>query len=243
MPESQSISFYNDRARAERYHQRQGFAPERTAKMHAVMLDLLTTLTSPQSTLLELGAGTGIFTEKLLKADHFGEIYVTDGAPAMLNIARQNLEVDPARLHFLPLDFTTDWPRLLAGIRFEAITSSLALHHAADKQCLFQQIFSMLAPQGVFILADHMAGASAFIEHLFNRERALVRLGKENKDNLEQLQEMMNGAEERSRKEGNRCEPVAQYQFYLAASGFEDVECLWRDYWLAVFLARKPAGS
>ena len=241
MPESQSISFYNDSARAERYHQRQGFVPERTAGMHAVMLDLLTTLTTPQSTLLELGAGTGIFTEKLLKADHFREIYVTDGAPAMLNIAQQTLEADPARLHFLPLDFTTDWPRLLAGIRFEAITSSLALHHAADKQGLFQQIFSMLAPQGVFILADHMAGASAFIEHLFNRERALVRLGKENKDNQEQLQEMMNGAEERSRKEGNRCEPVAQYQYYLAMSGFEDVECLWRDYWLAVFLARKSA--
>jgi tRNA (cmo5U34)-methyltransferase len=242
MPESQSLIFYNDSARAERYHRRKGFAPERTARMHAVMLDLLTTLTSPQSTLLELGAGTGIFTEKLLKANHFQEIYVTDGAPAMLKIAQQTLEAEHTRLHFLQLDFTTGWQSLLAGIRFEAITSSVALHHAEDKQQLFQQIFSMLKPQGVFILADHMAGASAWIEHILLRERAIVRLGKVNKENQQQLQEMMDGAAERSRKEGNLCESIAQYQCYLDKSGFEDVECIWRDYWLAIFVARKPAG-
>jgi tRNA (cmo5U34)-methyltransferase len=242
MPGSQSLNFYNDSARAERYHRRKGFAPDRTARMHEVMLDLSTSLTSPQSTLLELGAGTGIFTEKLLKANHFREIYVTDGAPAMLNIARQTLEAEHTRLHFLELDFTTDWPSLLTGIRFEAITSLIALHHAEDKQKLFQQIFSMLKPQGVFLLADHMAGTSAYIEYLFKRERALVRIGRENKPSQEQVQEMMSGAEERSKIEGNLCESVAQYQSYLDQSGFENVECIWRDYWLAVFLAQKPAG-
>jgi hypothetical protein len=52
---------------------------------------------------------------------------------------------------------------------------------------------------------------------------------------------MIRGDEERQRVvEGNRCEPVAQYQNYLVTSGFEDMDCLWRDYWLAVFVARKP---
>ena len=46
---------------------------------------------------------------------------------------------------------------------------------------------------------------------------------------------------ERGRKEGNLCESVAQYQCYLNQSGFEDVECIWRDYWLAVFVARKQS--
>ena len=62
MPESKSLTFYNDSLRAERYHRKKGFAPERTERMHQVMLDLLITLTSPQSTALELGAGTGLFT-------------------------------------------------------------------------------------------------------------------------------------------------------------------------------------
>ncbi|MGE5223323.1 MAG: class I SAM-dependent methyltransferase [Omnitrophica WOR_2 bacterium] len=239
MPESNSLIFYNNSDRAERYHQKKGFAPERTATMHEVMLDLLTTLTSPQSTVLELGAGTGLFTQKLLRTHHFRELYVTDGAAAMLQIARQTLEAEQTLLHFIQLDFTTDWPGLFAGIGFDAVTSSIALHHAADKQQLFQQIFSILKPQGVFVLADHMAGATAWIEHLLARERAMVRLGKENKENYERLQEIMRVNADVGRKEGNVCESVAQYQSYLNQSGFEDAECIWRDYWLAVFVARK----
>ena len=240
MPEPASLAYYNDSTRAERYHRRKGFAPERTERMHQVMLDLLITLTSPQSTALELGAGTGLFTEKLLKANHFREIYVTDGAAAMLTIAQQTLESEHTPLHFVKLDFTTDWSGLFAGIGFDAITSSMALHHADDKQQLFQQVFSTLKPKGVFVLADHMAGASACIRHLLARERALVRLGRDGTEDPERVLEMINGDEERGRKEGNLCETVAQYQCYLDKSGFEDVDCIWRDYWLAVFMARKP---
>jgi SAM-dependent methyltransferase len=240
MAELNSLGFYNDSGRAERYHQKKGFAPERTARMREVMLDLLTTLTSPQSTLLELGAGTGLFTEKLLRSNHFREIYVTEGAPAMLQVAQQALEPERTLLHFARLDFTTGWPGMFAGLGFEAITSSIALHHAADKLHLFQQIFSMLKPQGVFVLGDHMAGASAWTENLVKRERAIIRLGRENKENDEQLQEIMKRDEEIGRKEGNLCESVAQYQYYLNRCGFEDGECIWRDYWLAVFVARKP---
>ena len=78
-----------------------------------------------------------------------------------------------------PFDFTTDWTNLFAGIGFDAITSSMALHHAENKQLLFQRIFLTLKPKGLFVFADHMAGASPCIEHLLVRERALVRLGRD----------------------------------------------------------------
>jgi 16S rRNA A1518/A1519 N6-dimethyltransferase RsmA/KsgA/DIM1 with predicted DNA glycosylase/AP lyase activity len=78
----QSLDFYN--FRAERYHQKKGFAPERKEKMLEVTLDILTTQTLPGSTILELGAGTGVFTEKLLNVKYFQEIYVVEGAKCML---------------------------------------------------------------------------------------------------------------------------------------------------------------
>ncbi len=138
------------------------------------------------------------------------------------------------RLHFAQLDFATDWTGLFAGIRFDAITSSMALHHADDKQQLFQQVYSALKPNGVFVLADHMAGASACIQYLFARERALVRLRRDGKENPERVLELISGDEERGRAEGNVCETVVQYERYLDQSGFEDVDCIWRDYWLRV---------
>jgi hypothetical protein len=85
-----------------------------------------------------------------------------------------------------------------------------------------------------------MAGTSACTQYLIARERALIKLGQEGRKSPEQILELICGDEERQRAEGNKCETVAQYQQYLATSGFEDIDCLWRDYWLAVFVARKP---
>jgi SAM-dependent methyltransferase len=119
----------------------------------------------------------------------------------------------------------------------------MAIHHAADKQQLFRQVFAVLKPKGVFVFADHMAGTSACIQHLIDRERALVRLGRDHQEDPEQILKVIHRDEEWQRAEGNLCESVLQYQHYLAVSGFKDVDCLWRDYWLAVFVARKPKSG
>lgn len=244
MSEYNSQNSYNDQMRAERYARSKGFGFERKVRMYEVTLDLLTTLTAPQSTVvLELGCGTGLFTEKLLHARHFQKIYATDGAEAMLSKARQTLGAGGGQLRFLHFDFTTDWLRHFEDIGIDAVVSTMALHHATDKQKLFRQIFDVLRPQGVFVLADHMAGTTAYTEYLIGRERALIRLGREAKENRERVLNVIRIDGERQKEEGNRCESVAQYQQYLTSSGFEDVDCLWRDYWLAVFVARKPENG
>lgn len=61
MSEYNSLNAYNDKMRAYRYVQSKGFGFERKVRMYEVALDLLTTLTTPQSTVLELGCGTGLF--------------------------------------------------------------------------------------------------------------------------------------------------------------------------------------
>jgi hypothetical protein len=68
-------------------------------------------------------------------------------------------------------------------------------------------------------------------------------LGKDGKEDPERVLELISGDEERGKAEGNVCETVAQYEHYLYRSGLEDVDCIWRDYWLAVFVARKPIGA
>jgi SAM-dependent methyltransferase len=119
----------------------------------------------------------------------------------------------------------------------------MAIHHAAEKLKLFRQVFTVLKPDGVFVFADHMAGKSELPQTLIDRERAFVRLGRDTIENREQVLDAIRLDEEMQRVEGNVCESVSQYLNYLAVSGFEGADCLWRDYWSAVFVARKPTNG
>ncbi len=243
MPDSKSLAYYGDSANAQRYSRTKGFAAERKERMLEVARDILVAVTAPYSTLLELGAGAGHFTEKLLQTDHFERIYVTDGTESMLDQARQRLTSDRTSLRYDLLDFTASWSSRFDGPGIDAVASSMAIHHAPNKQDVFRQIFAVLKPGGALVLADHMAGSSPRIQYLIGRERALVRLGAEGREHPERVAEVIRGDERHQEIEGDRCETVAQYQHYLAASGFSDIDCLWRDYWLAVFVAHRPEDA
>ncbi|MDX1417637.1 MAG: class I SAM-dependent methyltransferase [Candidatus Promineifilaceae bacterium] len=235
----QSLRRYDRKTVAERYHRQGGFAADRKVKMLTVALELLVILAQEGGTLLELGAGTGHFTEMIVDSGRFSDIYVTDGASSMLAIAREALPNENGRLHFSLLDFEKQWSRRFAEITFDAVTSSMALHHAADKRGLFAQVYDVLKPGGVFILGDHMAAASELGQDLIGRERALIRLGRKQQWSEEQIKEQMRIDQYRQKIEGDQCESVIQYLAYLAEVGFANADCLWQDYWLAVFLARK----
>lgn len=140
MPKEVSINAYDNPERAMDYHTRTGFDPDRKATMLNVTLDCLIDLTNSKSSLLELGAGSGLFTKQIIEAKHFNNIYLTDGAENMLEIAEENVSTENADLHFHKLDFTeADWSDKFAGSNISAVTSSMALHHASNKQKLFNE--------------------------------------------------------------------------------------------------------
>jgi tRNA (cmo5U34)-methyltransferase len=238
--ESASRAFYNDRQTAERYERKRGFAPGRTEQMLDVVLDLLLALAPPGASLLELGAGTGHFTRRVLAAGQFGPVCVTDGAAAMLEIAREKLQDLGDPLHFEIVDFAGAWAHRFTSHRFDAVTSTMALHHAPDKTGLFRQVYQVLKPGGILVLGDHMAASSDLGNYLIGRERALVVLGRQAPTRPERIRELIEVDRQRGQVEGNHCESVPRYLAALSACGFEEVDCLWQDFWLAVLVARKP---
>lgn len=91
------------------------------------------------------------------------------------------------------------------------------------------------------MFADHMAGSSNLIDKLIGTKRAKIKLNscsEKNKDTFK-LEEFLKDDKEKQDSEGNKCESISKYLQYLQEVGFKDVDCLWRDYWLAVFVARK----
>lgn len=238
----QSIKSYNNPERAADYNVKKGFDPKRKDEMLNVTLELLTDLLPKGASILELGAGSGLFTEKIIKTEHFKEIIVSDSAEAMLEIARSNLSSNSTNLVFDTLDFTQkEWAKKYKKIKIDAVTSSMALHHAEDKKTLFKEIYSILSANGVFVFADHMAGSSTLIDTLIGTKRAKIKLNLSGEEiyDMNRINEFIKEDKEKQDAEGNKCESLSSYLHYLKEVGFVDVDCLWRDYWLAVFVAKK----
>ena len=235
-----SLAYYDNNENAMRYHAQTGFDPARKQEMLQVTLRLLTDLAPAGARLLELGCGSGLFTAMLAAPRHFGSLCATDGAEAMLEIARPRFASTPTPVAFMTLDFTrSDWASQYAPASFDAVTSSMALHHAEDKQRLFRQVYEVLAPGRAFVFADHMAGSSASTDRLIDRERARVKIEEDNPSPAD-LEAFIQNDRRSQERQGNHCESAADYLEYLESTGFVGVDCLWRSYWLAVFVAQKP---
>jgi len=226
---------FNDPARAWEYHQGQGFAPARKARMLEVLVRLLEDSTPAGVRVLELGAGTGHLTAKLLEREHFGHIHATDSAPAMLEVARQTLQSERLTLEHLDFSEAAQLERYhTEGIG--AVTSSMAFHLAPDKLALFDDIYALLEPDGVLIFADHLAGQSLATHRTIGLERGRVRLGAVDAAALENFLEQDAVNQE---KMGNRTESLEMYLAMLYDVGFSDVDCLWRDFWMGILVAKK----
>jgi len=238
-----ALAYYGNQENARRYDSQTGFDPGRKQEMLGVTLRLLQDMAPAGARLLELGAGSGLFTRVLADSGHFSIIHATDGAGAMLDIARPRVVGAQTPVVFDALDFTgEDWGGIDKAAGFEAVTSSMALHHAANKRRLFRQISDALAPGGAFVFADHMAGSSPLTSRLIGLERGRVKL-KGKSPALADLEAFIQADEGKQEQQGNHCESVADYLGHLYEAGFVDTDCLWRSDWLAVFVARKPEAE
>jgi tRNA (cmo5U34)-methyltransferase len=100
---------------------------------------------------IELGAGTGALSERLLAALPGVTVELWDIDPEMMRKAAERLERFGDRARFVERSFFDGLPPA------DAIVASLALHHVrdlADKVALYRAIGAALRPGGVFVNAD-----------------------------------------------------------------------------------------
>jgi tRNA (cmo5U34)-methyltransferase len=180
------------------------------------------------STVLDLGAGSGLLTVLVRKRFPQACIHLIDFSGPMLDLARQRLGDDP-NLVFHQADYLKQpLPQKLC-----AIVSSLSIHHTddADKRQIFGKAYAALKPKGVFINADQVAGPTAVLDA---RYKALW---------LEQVRAA--GASEQQiadslyRKQEDRCASVEDQIEWMRAAGFADADCWYKENCFAVFAGSK----
>jgi tRNA (cmo5U34)-methyltransferase len=175
--------------------------------------------------ILDLGAGTGMLSSFVRAAYPGAHLTLLDSAPQMLAQAREALGEDAAT--FVEADLHDSLP---VGV-FDAVVSALAIHHLDDagKRGLFERVHGALAPGGVFVNAEQVAGPGPAFDDLYARwheERARAA----GSDDAEWA-----GALERMRYD--QCATVEDQLDWLRAAGFAAADCLFKDHRFAVMAA------
>lgn len=134
--------------------------------------------TTPRTTVLEYGCGTGLLG--LALAPHVARITLADSSEGMLEVVRRKLAGGAAsNAAALQLDLERD---PLPDDRYDLVCSLLTLHHVHDLDQVLRQLHSALTAGGTLCVADLDAedgsfhGHGADVHHGFERTALAVRL-------------------------------------------------------------------
>jgi tRNA (cmo5U34)-methyltransferase len=172
----------------------------------------------PPSTrrILDLGTGDGRLLALARHAHPQTEAVAIDFSPAMLEAARQRFAGD-SRVQVMAHNLDSSLPSL--G-QFDAVISSFAIHHLVHerKRELYEEIYRVLSPGGVFCNLEHVSSPSQRLHEEF-----LQRIGftVETED------------------PSNKLLDVETQLRWLREIGFVDVDCHWKWRELALMAGRR----
>ncbi len=135
-------------------------------KMIEIILDILPFDQDAALNVMDLGAGTGFFSARVLERFPNSKVTAIDGAEAMVDIAADRLGSLTDRLNWVIADFRQLPAETLAADSYDLVISSYALHHlnADEKLALLKQVVSAIKPGGWFFNADIAVSENESIE-------------------------------------------------------------------------------
>ncbi len=102
---------------------------------------------------LEIGSGTGSYTEKLIKLNKNMEFVLIDFAGPMIKAAKKKLSEYESKITFLSMDAEKISRDLFPENHFDLVTSSSTLQWISGLDELFVNIFFPLSPGGIFLFS------------------------------------------------------------------------------------------
>ena len=161
-----SIAAYDLSQRVKTYDADMELMHPNRSKMVQIALELLPFPKTTPLRAIDLGIGTGYFTEGFLAKFPHSRVLGIDGAPAMIELAKARLKSSKSRVEFVIGDFRT-LHELAADIgTVDIVFSAYALHHLSrvDKETVLRQVVELLVPGGWFINADLIVADSPELE-------------------------------------------------------------------------------
>lgn len=182
---------------------------------------------------LDLGAGTGLLSLLLAAAVPGIRVTLVDAAPAMLAVAADHLRARGVPHRAVHADLADPLP----DGRYDAVVSALAIHHLDDagKRDLYRRSARALAPGGVLVNAEQVAGPTQELDRRYH-EVWLAQVAELGADRAEVDAAL-------GRMAYDRPAPVAAQCGWLAEAGLVDVDCFFRQWRFAVFGGRRESDD
>ncbi|ERT05715.1 methyltransferase domain protein [Lyngbya aestuarii BL J] len=210
-----------------------------------MMLRIIQRAKSQVNTVLDLGCGDGILGRTILTQYPHAKVVFLDFSEAMISAVKDKLQTPENNIEFVLEDFgQTSWVNSVQNFgKFDVIVSGFAIHHQPDdrKQEVYQEIYNLLTPRGIFLNLEHVKSTSNFGELVFNEMfiDSLVNYHHQ-RVNHQSREEIAQQYYNRPDKEANILAPVELQCQWLTEMGFLDVDCFMKVLELALFGGIKP---
>ena len=202
-----------------------------------IAVRVLDEMAHPMHRVADLGCGDGAIAQAILT--HYPNAHVTaiDFSEPMLEQAKQRLQPFGDRVDIVQADlYTPDWQNGLEP--FDAVLSGYCIHHLPDdrKQALYREIFHLLRSGGGFLNIEHVASATPWGEALFNDTlvESIYQWHQQHGSTLSR-EDVGQRFVYREDKVANILAPVEVQCEWLRAIGFQQVDCFFKFFELAVF--------
>src|SRR5437764_5044557 len=136
------------------------------SKMIQVAIEVLPFPRTAALRAIDLGIGTGYFTEQFLNHFPNSQVLGIDGAQAMVDLAKARLTSLASRVQFVIGDFRKLQELAPAAGTVDVVFSAYALHHLnrPHKETVLRQVVELLVPCGWFVNADLIVADSPELE-------------------------------------------------------------------------------
>lgn len=208
------------------------------------MLRLIATGRPSIHTFLDLGCGDGILGRSIRARYPEADGVFLDFSEPMLTNARQKLNGTP-NVTFIQQDFgQPGWQESITTWKpFDVIVSGFAIHHQPDtrKRAIYQEIYDLLPPGGIFLNLEHVKPATEWVEHI-TEELVIDGLYDYHRSRQPDLsrEAVAQNFHARADKAANILAPVENQCQWLREIGFTHVDCYLKVFEFALFGGLRP---